>query len=289
MGKGGINGGVQWGSAADGSNVYVALSDLGRIPVPNSQATVPDPEEGGGMFAIRLDSGQRVWADAAAARVPHARTVQPRAICRRERDPWCRVLRRDRWTPSRLLHQQRLDLWDVDTVQTYKTANGVPGRGGSLNVAGPAISGGTVIINSGYVQNGMPGNVLLAYYRGREVRTGRRSPGHLSPHRHLSVEVVRLTPINRHAASPQAMAWLLLRVIQWRHPRNLRREFKEFQWSKLSWSVSSPSPCSVLCTRLQGRLRRANSKASTRARERILMARPTPASSRSSSSRTLTS
>ena len=46
VGKGGINGGVQWGSAADQSNVYVALSDIGRIPVPNSQATVPDPEAG---------------------------------------------------------------------------------------------------------------------------------------------------------------------------------------------------------------------------------------------------
>src|SRR5439155_23242816 len=38
VGKGGINGGVQWGSAADQSNVYVALSDLARIVVPNSQA-----------------------------------------------------------------------------------------------------------------------------------------------------------------------------------------------------------------------------------------------------------
>jgi polyvinyl alcohol dehydrogenase (cytochrome) len=54
-------------------------------------------------------------------------------------------------------------VWDVDTVQPYKTVNGVPGKGGSLNVGGPAVSGGTVIINSGYVQNGMPGNVLLAY------------------------------------------------------------------------------------------------------------------------------
>jgi polyvinyl alcohol dehydrogenase (cytochrome) len=54
-------------------------------------------------------------------------------------------------------------IWDVDTVQTYETANGVPGRGGSLNVGGPAVSNGTVIINSGYAQNGMPGNVLLAY------------------------------------------------------------------------------------------------------------------------------
>src|SRR5262245_28176097 len=52
VGKGGINGGVQWGSASDGSNVYVALSDLGRIAVPHSQATLPDSEAGGGMFAM---------------------------------------------------------------------------------------------------------------------------------------------------------------------------------------------------------------------------------------------
>jgi polyvinyl alcohol dehydrogenase (cytochrome) len=54
-------------------------------------------------------------------------------------------------------------IWDIDTVQTYDTANGVPGRGGSCERWWPAISDGTVIINSGYVQNGMPGNVLLAY------------------------------------------------------------------------------------------------------------------------------
>ena len=163
VGKGGINGGVQWGSAADSSNVYVALSDLGRIAVPNSQATVPDPEEGGGMFAIRLDTGKRVWE-----------TPPPRA---------CRT--RERCSPAQsaavsaipgVVFSGAIDghlraystttgtiLWDVDTAQTYKTVNGVPGRGGSLNVAGPAISGGTVIINSGYVQNGMPGNVLLAF------------------------------------------------------------------------------------------------------------------------------
>ena len=54
-------------------------------------------------------------------------------------------------------------MWDFDTVGSHKTVNGVPARGGSLNVAGPAISGGTIIVNSGYVQNGMPGNVLLAF------------------------------------------------------------------------------------------------------------------------------
>ena len=54
-------------------------------------------------------------------------------------------------------------LWDFDTIRTYDTVNGVPGRGGSLNVAGPAISGGTLFVDSGYVQNGTPGNVLLAF------------------------------------------------------------------------------------------------------------------------------
>jgi hypothetical protein len=39
----------------------------------------------------------------------------------------------------------------------------VTARGGSINVAGPAVSGGVVITNSGYAQNGMPGNVLLAF------------------------------------------------------------------------------------------------------------------------------
>jgi polyvinyl alcohol dehydrogenase (cytochrome) len=53
-------------------------------------------------------------------------------------------------------------VWDFDTVRSYETINGVTARGGSLNVGGPAISGGTIFVNSGYVQNGIPGNVLLA-------------------------------------------------------------------------------------------------------------------------------
>src|SRR4029079_10556138 len=161
VGKGGINGGVQWGSAADASNVYVALSDLGRIAVPHSQATLPDPEAGGGLFALRLDNGQQVWR---AAPTP----------CRR---PRCSPAQS---APGRALpgvgfpgsidgHLRAYStenvrvMWDFETVGPQKTVNGVAGQGGSLNVAGPAISGGMVIVNSGYVQNGMPGNVLLAF------------------------------------------------------------------------------------------------------------------------------
>jgi polyvinyl alcohol dehydrogenase (cytochrome) len=163
VGKGGINGGVQWGSASDGSNVYVALSDLGRIPVPNSQATVPDPEEGGGMFALRLDSGRQVW------HTPPPRACRARERCSPAQSAAVSAIPGVAFSGSIDGHLRAFSttdgaiLWDVDTVRSYDTVNGVTGRGGSLNVGGPAISGGTLVVNSGYVQNGAPGNVLLAF------------------------------------------------------------------------------------------------------------------------------
>ena len=163
VGKGGINGGVQWGSASDGSNVYVALSDLARFPVPNSQATIPDPEAGGGMFAMSLESGRRVWE------TPAPRTCKARDRCSPAQSAAVSAIPGVVFSGAIDGHLRAYSttdgsiIWDVDTAQTYETTNGVTARGGSLNVAGPAISGGTIIINSGYVQNGMPGNALLAF------------------------------------------------------------------------------------------------------------------------------
>jgi polyvinyl alcohol dehydrogenase (cytochrome) len=162
VGKGGINGGVQWGSAADGTNVYVALSDIGRIAIPNSQGTVPDPEAGGGMFALRLDNGQRVWYTPPPP-------CGPRERCSPAQSAAVSAIPGVAFSGSVDGHLRAYSatsgavVWDVDTVRMYDTVNGVSGRGGSLNVAGPAISGGTLFVNSGYVQNGMPGNVLLAF------------------------------------------------------------------------------------------------------------------------------
>src|SRR5205809_4985267 len=67
IGKGGTLGGIQWGSAADPSNVYVALSDVGRISLAYSTSSDVDPKAGGGMFALRLNDGERVWYTPAPA------------------------------------------------------------------------------------------------------------------------------------------------------------------------------------------------------------------------------
>lgn len=56
-------------------------------------------------------------------------------------------------------------LWSFDTTKEVKTANGVKAHGGSIGSAGPTIANGMVYVTSGYTgfQNGVPGNVLLAF------------------------------------------------------------------------------------------------------------------------------
>jgi len=162
VGKGGINGGVQWGSAADQANVYVALSDIARIAIPNSQATEPDPKTGGGMFALRLTDGQRVWYKAPPS-------CRDRKRCSPAQSAAVSAIPGVVFSGSVDGHLRGYStsngniVWDFDTVRDYETINGVPAKGGSMNVGGPAIGGGAIFVNSGYVQNGIPGNVLLAF------------------------------------------------------------------------------------------------------------------------------
>jgi polyvinyl alcohol dehydrogenase (cytochrome) len=55
-------------------------------------------------------------------------------------------------------------VWDFDTVRDFETVDRVPGKGGSLDVGGPVVAGGTLFVSSGYSQyGGIPGNVLLAF------------------------------------------------------------------------------------------------------------------------------
>ncbi|HVS23911.1 MAG TPA: PQQ-binding-like beta-propeller repeat protein [Gammaproteobacteria bacterium] len=163
VGQGGSMGGVQWGSAADGANVYVAVSDIHRIPVPNAWATDADPKVGGGVFALRLRDGERVWhappkecgeRPRCSPAQPGAVSGIPGAVFSGSMDGHIRAYS----TADGVV------LWDYDTARSFETVNGVPAHGGSLDGAGPAIASGLVIVNSGYPHGGgMPGNVVLAF------------------------------------------------------------------------------------------------------------------------------
>jgi len=173
VGQGGTAGGVQWGSAVDDQNVYVALSDVSSTrsanPVPNAQKSftgnyrVLDPKKGGGLFALRLATGERAWyapppgcgeklgcSPAQSAAV----TLIPGVVFSGSLDGH---LRGYSTKDGRIV-------WDVDTAQGFPTVDGVKANGGSIDGPGPVVVGGTLYVNSGYgFIGGMPGNVLLAY------------------------------------------------------------------------------------------------------------------------------
>ena len=153
IGKGGPLGGVEWGGATDGRYSYFPLSDF----------DFDNPNVGGGVFAVDLVKRKVVW---------HIDPAKPTCAGQYGCSP-------AQMAPPTLIpgvlfvgsldgHLRAYEakngnlIWDFDTAQAFKTANGIPAHGGSLNGAGPAIAGGMMFVNSGYT-NAMPGNVLLAF------------------------------------------------------------------------------------------------------------------------------
>jgi polyvinyl alcohol dehydrogenase (cytochrome) len=156
-------GGVQWGSATDGTNVYVANSDIGRIMLTYSTSTDADPKRGGGIYALRAADGKQVWyaPPAQCGDRPRCSPAQSAAVSAIPGAAFSAAV------DGHLRAYSTADgkvIWDFDTEQTYKTVNGVPGRGGSIDGPGAVIGGGMLYINSGYVAaGGAPGNVLLGF------------------------------------------------------------------------------------------------------------------------------
>ncbi len=169
LGKGGPFGGSQWGSASDGSKVYVAISDLKVSAMADKKSAagyrfVLNPKQGGGLYALDPATGKIIWnapatpcgdekTDCSPAQSA-ALTAIPGVVFSGSVDGHLRAFA----TATGKV------LWHTDTAREFTTVNGPPARGGSLDVAGPAILNGTILVNSGYGQwGGMPGNVLLAF------------------------------------------------------------------------------------------------------------------------------
>jgi len=166
VGKGGTNGGVQWGMASDGQKVYAAVSDLVRKAAPGAVVQVgslPDATQGGGLTALRISNGEKAWyaAPQPCGSTPKCSPAQPAAVTA---IPGVVFSGSDDGHLRAFATEDGHVLWDFDTVREYQTANGVRGKGGSLDGAGPVLVGGMLFVNSGYARNGgMAGNVLLAF------------------------------------------------------------------------------------------------------------------------------
>ena len=168
VGIGGTDGGVQWGMATDGERVFAAVSDVGRKPPSNPldiRRYVLDPKIGGGVTALRVSDGSKVWHtpglpcpdDAPSGCSPS----QPGAVT--EIPGVVFVTSTNGHFTAQSTEDGRV-LWDFDTMREFKTVNGVKARGGSIDGPGAVVVNGMVFVNSGYPRNGgVPGNVLLAF------------------------------------------------------------------------------------------------------------------------------
>jgi polyvinyl alcohol dehydrogenase (cytochrome) len=151
---------VQWGSAVDGQNVYVAVSDIKRVMLTFSTQTDADPSQGGGMYALRLATGEKVWYTPpfSCGERKRCSPAQSAAVTAIPGVAFSGAM------DGHLRAYSAADgkvIWDFDTVRDYKA---VAARGGTIDGPGPAIAGGTLFVDSGYVAaGGMPGNVLLAF------------------------------------------------------------------------------------------------------------------------------
>jgi polyvinyl alcohol dehydrogenase (cytochrome) len=151
-GSGTAVGGIEWGGAVDAEQAYF----------PNSDVTLPSP---GGLHAVRLDTGARVWyaspqplkcmgqPPGCSAAQNAAITVIPGVVFSGAYDGAMRAYST----------KDGSILWEFDTNREFQTVNGVPGRGGSIAGAGPAIVDGMLYFNSGGGGYGRPGNLLLAF------------------------------------------------------------------------------------------------------------------------------
>ena len=145
-GIGGGSGEIVFGGAVDGKTIYYGL------------------QLGNAMVAMDLETGVEKWFKplqqpegpmSSHKGIVAAVTLIPGVLFAGGMDGILRAVQPENGNP----------IWEFNTAQDFKTVNGVPAKGGSIGAGGPAVADGMLFVGSGYVgfQNGVPGNVLLAF------------------------------------------------------------------------------------------------------------------------------
>ena len=163
IGRGGVQGGIHFGLAAEGTRVYVPITDFdGPPPFGDDYG---DEQVRPGIYAVDANNGEFIW------KAPH-----PTDVCngRKYCDPGVSaavtaipgVVFSGGMDGVMRAHDGETGevIWKVNTAVDYNTVNSVKAQGGSFGGPGPTVIDGTLYVNSGYgMYFHMPGNVLLAF------------------------------------------------------------------------------------------------------------------------------
>lgn len=161
VGRGGIQGGVHFGMAAEGHVVYIPINDM-AYDVDAARYDESTPMKPG-LYALNAEHGGRLWAAPAEnvcgeledcdPGISQAITAIPGAVIAGHMDGRLRI------------YSARSGevLWEMNTLQDFKTVSGETARGGTFSGSGAMVADGMIYVNSGYgIYQHMPGNVLLA-------------------------------------------------------------------------------------------------------------------------------
>jgi len=168
LAEGGILGGIEWGPANDGRQIYVAAADATwRDQKFLSADTELNPETGGGMFAVDPATGNIIWE--APPGSCEGRVESPNK-CSPAQNAGVTVIPGAVFSGALSGVLKAYDtetgeiIWEYDTLRDYTSVSGAKARGGALDGPGTVIVDGTVFVTSGYAKFGAHGgNVLLAF------------------------------------------------------------------------------------------------------------------------------
>lgn len=159
VGRGGILGGVHFGMALHKNIVLVPVSD-------RDDGETYEHARKSGVVGLDVSSGKIIWSTPALSDSCDNRegchsgfsapaTATPGAVLAGALDGHLQAFSVD----------SGKRIWSFDTVRSFKTVNGEPGRGGAMSAAGPVVTDDMIYVLSGYggFAGQMPGNVLLAF------------------------------------------------------------------------------------------------------------------------------
>jgi len=158
VGRGGIQGGVHFGMAADAERLYVPITDMadGR--------SYPHPDRPG-LHALDPDTGTELWwsapPDVCAGRefcdpgISQAITAAAGMVLAGGMDGVMRIYE----------GSSGAVLWQVDSTRTIQTVSGAEAFGGSFGGgSAPILQHGLLVLSSGYgIYGHMPGNLLMVF------------------------------------------------------------------------------------------------------------------------------
>jgi len=161
VGRGGVQGGVHFGLAAEGGLIFAPINDM-FYPEDITRYKFKEPARPG-LYALDASTGDVIWSSPApdlCADIEHCDpgisapvTAIPGAVIAGHMDGRLRIYASETGEV----------LWELNTLRDFTSVSGATARGGSFSGSGPVVADGMIYVNSGYgIYNHMPGNLLLA-------------------------------------------------------------------------------------------------------------------------------